>query len=82
MSNKLSLVQETLELLQDIRGKVYSDVESSVIKQLDEAIRMLEEARCSHLTVLTSDDLLKLLGRTIQFLPSILQLLMQLRDCR
>lgn len=82
MSDKLGLVQETLELLWDIRGKVHSDVESGVIEQLDEAIRMLEEARCSNHTILTSDELLKLLGRAIQFLPSILQLLMHLRNCQ
>jgi hypothetical protein len=82
MIDQDTLIRETLERLRDVRAEVHDDVERSVIKQLDEAIWMLEETQCNERVELSLHEVLKLLGKVIEVLPAMAQLLVLLRDCR
>ncbi len=69
-------VAQSLELLREVRSKVHGNVESIVIQQIDESIRLLEEARDNSLVPpITSQDVLNILGLALKALPEVVMLL-------
>ena len=82
MSDRQTLVRETLERLRDVRAEVHGDVESSVVKQLDEVIWMLEEAQQDQGVELSFHEVLVLLGKAVEVLPAIARLLELLQGNR
>ena len=69
-------VAQSLELLREVRVKVHGNVESTVIQQIDESIRLLEEAQDnSSIQPLTSQDVLNILGLALKTLPDVVLLL-------
>ncbi|MCB9458111.1 MAG: hypothetical protein H6670_00570 [Anaerolineaceae bacterium] len=69
MSNKNSLIREIRELLEEIRVKVQSDHEDSVIHQLDKAILKLEELDSTEPK--SHHVALEVLGLALKSLPAI-----------
>ena len=82
MSNKNCLIHETIELLREVRVKVQGDVEDSVLHQLDEAIRKLEETSHTRQGRIANQEALELLGKVIEWLPAMVKLIELLRDWR
>ena len=74
-------VKETIELLERVRAEVHGDVDNIVVEQLNEAIWKLKETQRSQSVELTSKDVLVVLGKALEALPAITQLLDFLNDC-
>lgn len=80
MSDTKGLINETIQLLRDVRTKVQGVVEDSVLHQLDEAILKLEETSRTRQDPMASQEALKLLGKAIKWLPAIVKLMELLGD--
>ena len=77
-----SYLHETLELLRDVRVEVHGGVDDSIVEQLDEAIRLLEEAQHSQSAKLSRRDALIILGKVIEHLPTIVRLIELIRHIK
>jgi hypothetical protein len=74
-------VAQSLELLREVRVQVHGNVESIVIQQIDECIRLLEEAQDnSSVLPLTSQDVLNILGFALKALPDVVLLLKLVKE--
>lgn len=73
-------LDEALELLMAIREQVHSNVESSVLSQLDVVIEKLEQVRCSNHDKYTPLDILMLIARFVEVLPQIAELFDRLQQ--
>lgn len=80
MCNKNCLVDETLELLREVRVEVQGDVGDGVVRQLDEAIRKLDDVSRTRHDRTVNQEALELLGKVIEWLPAMIKLIEILRD--
>ena len=70
MNNEL--LSDSVDVLKCIRAELQSDVESSVIVQLDQVIQDLETAQTSGIdTAIKALEILLLLGSLIEKIPAI-----------
>lgn len=77
---KDDLVDEAISVLSEVREKLHNNVENSVIEELDEVIDTLRMANEHDNDSLSSDEVLILLGRLLNKLPQVVQLLNYLLD--
>lgn len=75
MSKNESLIRGTIELLQEVRVQVQGDVEDSVVAQLDEALRMLEDTCHSRPDQVALQEVLELLGKAVKVIPAVVELI-------
>lgn len=71
-------VRDVLRLLMQLRAEVHGNVENSVIEKLDQAIQKLDAAQCRNSRKLSRDHLLAILGKVVQMLPAVAELIERL----
>ena len=71
-------VRNVRKLLMQLRADVHGNVENSVVEKLDRAIQELDVAERRSSRKLSRDDLLAVLGRVVQMLPAVAQLIERL----
>ena len=82
MSEEQHRILEVLELLREVREKVQSDTENSVVNQLDEVMLELEEISRERQPQITPQQLLEWLGKAIELVPAIVKLIELLNALR
>ena len=75
MDETRSLIGVSLDLLYAIRAEVHGSVENSVIEQLDEVIKKLQEADENGAKKFTALEILSMLGKVVELIPAIALLL-------
>ena len=71
-----TLLNNSIEVLKKIRLELHDDIDSSKRRQLDEAIRNLEDNGSE----LTKSQVLNVLGKVVNFLPTILKILNSIKE--
>ena len=74
-----SILNDTLEHLGSVREKVHSNVEDSVLEELDQAIMVLETAGRDGSPRFSAQDLLVMIGVFLDLMPFIANLINRLR---
>jgi hypothetical protein len=81
-TNQDPIIADSLEALHAVRAEVRGDVDASVVERLDEVIEELESVRRAEANRHRAQDILVIVAKAIELLPSVAKLLEQVRKWR
>ena len=69
------LLQDSVEVLKDLRSELHGKAEDDVLETLDKVITDLEKVLEENPSKISTDDVLKIIGSVIEKLPAIVELI-------